>query len=77
MARSHESEVRNAAALILAEAIEKREVGQIAACPTAGPAQSAVQLARTRASLGMSEVFHLILDKVHETSGHGSGSTRH
>ena len=77
MARSPELEIRSAAALILAEAIDNRELAQVLVCPEPGPAQSAAQQAHARASLGVAEAFHLLLANVHETSGRGSRETRH
>ena len=77
MSRSPESEIRSAAALILADAIDKLELAQVLVCPEPRPAQSAAEQAHARACLGVADVFHLLLAKMHETSGHGSPETLH
>jgi hypothetical protein len=73
MASSHEFEARDAAALILADAIDRQALAQVAACPAPDFTHCAAQQANARAAIGMADVFHMILAKVHETSGR----TRH
>jgi len=77
MARSPEFDIRSAAEMLLAEAIDKRELLQVLVCPEPVPAQSAAQQAHARASFGVAEEFHLLLVNEHETFGHGSRETRH
>jgi len=62
MARSLESEIGSAAALILAEDIGRLELAQIPVCPEPGADHSAAQQAHARACLGMTAEFHLLLD---------------
>jgi len=62
MARSLESEIGSATALILAEDIGRLELAQIPACPELESPHSAAQQARARACLGVTGEFHLLLE---------------
>ena len=77
MGRSTEYEIRDATALLLAEAIDRLELAQIPVCPDPVPAFSEAQQAHARACFGVGEEIHSLLAEMHETSTHGPRATRH
>jgi len=72
MDRAQESEVKNAAALILATAIRKRNISRVAADRVAGHMRAAMERSSEQPPMGIADVFRGILAAVRASSGRSS-----